>query len=613
MKGGNLAKRMGVRFVLIVGVLIGVNAGALRVNAAQEHSTEAAANAPVFELCLGKQRPRFDPHVDRDLERLGRLAQAALGNDKAAEDATPLWAHDKKCRRGLHEIEHLADAATRCADPDQKRSLIALLLETVQVVNNSQRSPVPERMDALETPWFFIRQIHSPVARGRTPATNLQPGPHEDLSRLDPLPSTFWHAPADIANQNLYDGFGRKRLFQIEDKMCHYDSAKQSYGRNAGCQVDCEGIKVRLKFAEVSSEPFATRIFAALGYNTDPTDYAPQVKIRYAREFFLEFNSRKPLSTRFTFFWLIPLFRMDLQKQHDPFDYIAQAVLHDGRCWSGHELKSHLLRDPRRPSAEPANFRSDIESAIDYLVTVPANVQANEVRGKSIGPWDFEQLDHADRRELRGLGVLAAWLGWFDTRFDNTRLKIVRTGGTAELSHYISDLGGVLGETKGLLYARGERPNSFPWTFTRAPLWQGLHRLALPLRIEGYKPIALTPAFAAMTIDDARWLARRIGQLTERQIVQALVASGFDSGEVRLYTEKLVSRRDRMIIDLGLDNEIALCRPGGVKRDFSYDPIPDGPVSIDVPNHIQLQAPVGKHWVLKGKLVGRPALPQPRH
>src|SRR5262249_23304140 len=160
--------------------------------------------------------------------------------------------------------------------------------------------------------------------------------------------------------------------------------------------------------------------------------------------------------------------------------------------------------------------------------------------------WDFAQLDHPDRRELRGAGLLAAWLGWFDTRFDNTRLRIVHRGGEVELEHYFSDLGGALGQTAGLLYSRGELPNAFPWTFTRAPLWQGPHHLAIPLRIVGYRPVAATSSFAAMTLDDARWMARLIGQITEPQIVQALVASGYDSAATRLYTEKLISRRDRM-------------------------------------------------------------------
>src|SRR5204862_4155507 len=102
-------------------------------------------------------------------------------------------------------------------------------------------------------------------------------------------------------------------------------------------------------------------------------------------------------------------------------------------------------------------------------ITTTANVQKKETIGRNIGPWDFGQLDHADRREIRGAGLLAAWLGWFDTRFDNTRVRVLRNHGRTELIHYITDLGGALGETSGWLYARGERPNDFPWTFTRPP------------------------------------------------------------------------------------------------------------------------------------------------
>ena len=156
-----------------------------------------------------------------------------------------------------------------------------------------------------------------------------------------------------------------------------------------------------------------------------------------------------------------------------------------------------------------------------------------------------------------------------------------------------------------MLYWRGELPNAFPWIFTRPPLWQGPHRLAIPLRLEGYKPVAPTKAFAEMTIDDARWMARLIGQLTEQQLVQALVASGYNSAEVRLYTEKLVSRRDRMVLDLGLAHEISLLRPSGVDRTFSYEPLVDGPVTVGVPGSvgIEVQAPAGEERIVRGRLV----------
>jgi hypothetical protein len=171
--------------------------------------------------------------------------------------------------------------------------------------------------------------------------------------------------------------------------------------------------------------------------------------------------------------------------------------------------------------------------------------------------------------------LLAAWLGWFDSRFENTRLRIVDVDGRRVLRHYFSDLGGGLGRGSGLFSPRGELPDEFGWRFTRAAKAANGQP---SFRVVDFKPIDATSAFEAMTLDDARWMARLIGQLTEEQIVQALVASGFNSAHVKLYTEKLISRRDRMIRDLGLTDEIALLRPNGVNRTFSRDPTRAGPV-----------------------------------
>ena len=55
-------------------------------------------------------------------------------------------------------------------------------------------------------------------------------------------------------------------------------------------------------------------------------------------------------------------------------------------------------------------------------------------------------------------------------------------------------------------------------------------------RIVSYQPIFGNDAFHDMTVDDARWMARLIAQLTEGQMQQALIAAGYTSAEVRLYT-----------------------------------------------------------------------------
>jgi hypothetical protein len=72
-----------------------------------------------------------------------------------------------------------------------------------------------------------------------------------------------------------------------------------------------------------------------------------------------------------------------------------------------------------------------------------------------------------------------------------------------------------------------------------------------------HRPVESTDAFREMTVDDAKWMARLIGQLTERQIGDALRAAGWNRDEGLPYAQKLIQRRNRMIEDLNLQREIA--------------------------------------------------------
>ena len=131
-----------------------------------------------------------------------------------------------------------------------------------------------------------------------------------------------------------------------------------------------------------------------------------------------------------------------------------------------------------------------------------------------------------------------------------------------------------MGAATGWFSPKGENPHEFGWTFTRAPVFRGPGRMTTPFRIVDFKPLVPTRAFSEMTIDDARWMARLIGQLTENQLAQALIASGYDAAQARLYLEKLISRRDQMVCDLDLVNEIPLLRPRGVNRPAQKHPDP---------------------------------------
>jgi hypothetical protein len=516
---------------------------------------------------------------------------------------------NRRERRGLKEIQRLARAALGTHDVHQREPLVNLIREVAAAIDNNHRSPVPARLDFVEFPIKLFRHIRNPLGHGHTIATNLTSGSRSetDSSELDPRPASFWQQRTSIGVQDLYAGFGRVELPRYDERTWDYDEPKTGYGGNPGFKVVSGDQKLKVKFGEITSEPFTARIFHALGYHVDSTDYADHLKIRYSRRLFREFHLRKEIKTRFTVFGALPAYTMKLQRRFDPFACIAWAEMKDGTRVSGLELKARLFRKPKlkHPEDHPDNFRPEVESQIDFLVTVAANIQSEEEKTASIGPWDFGQLGHEHLRELRGVGLLAAWLGWFDSRFENTRLKIVDVDGRKELRHYLSDVGGGLGRGSGLFSPRGELPNEFGWTFTRAVKSANG---APAFRVVDFKPIDDTPAFSEMTVADARWMARLIAQLTEEQIVQALVAAGFDYAQVKLYAEKLISRRDRMVRDLGLAGEIAPLRPNGANRTLSYDPALDEPVRIRTTDGREIITKRGSSVVEMGRLVTKAGL-----
>lgn len=559
-------------------------------------ATLAQIAAPTREK--GAKKEKSGKKQARESEDLENAPTAEL--QKLFIDDTP-----KHEARALTAIGELARDALKASDASTRAERESDILEIQAGLRNARLPVVPEKLGLITTWMFFSKNASSTIGRGHTTATNLAAtGTSGDGGSADPLPSTFWTRPSAIARENLYAGFGRDQLPHFETRIFEYSGPKVSSGTHGGFDVESDGKRFKIKFGEVNSEPFTARIFYALGYHADPTDYAPEIKVRYDRRLFREFNLRKPLTM-----WIAPLgirfWSIQLQPHYDPFTFVTSAVFKDGRKISGAALKQALFKNPHQsdPQDSPENFRTDVETSIDYLIMAAANVQPRDGPTESIGAWEFGGLGHENRRELRGLGLLAAWLSWFDSRTDNTKVRLVRDSQDVRIEHFISDLGGGMGTGAGLFSPQGENPNDLTWTFTEPEIARGPGRMTTPFRIRHFKPNVPTPAFAAMTTDDARWMARLIGQLTENQLREALIGSGYNNAEAKLYLEKLISRRDAMIRDLKLENEIPPLRPGPQNHAFNYFPQSDGPFTAVAPNNAQISARESSDIISGGKLV----------
>ena len=116
-------------------------------------------------------------------------------------------------------------------------------------------------------------------------------------------------------------------------------------------------------------------------------------------------------------------------------------------------------------------------------------------------------------------------------------------------------------------------------------------------------PDSKTDPFYEMNIDDARWMGRLIAQLTEPQIKSALIGAGYEAPIARLLLEKLVARRDQMIRDFGLSDEIKPLRAQAADRHLSYDPGTNGPFEMSTASGAKVTARnTGRYVVRNGFL-----------
>lgn len=207
--------------------------------------------------------------------------------------------------------------------------------------------------------------------------------------------------------------------------------------------------------------------------------------------------------------------------------------------------------------------------------TVPA-IASKAIPGEPIGPFKYfgtrtddpnDIFPHQNRRELRGLRLLAAWTSHDDSRSINTLDMYEGVPGKGYLKHYLIDFGSCFGSGSikpqirraGNEYVIEREPIlkaaltlgiwDRPWRKVKYPDYPGIGRFEADFfQPQLWRPEYPNPAFDRMQLSDAFWAVRIIARFTDKMI-GALVETGeFTSPQSSQYlTETLIKRRDKIL------------------------------------------------------------------
>ena len=196
--------------------------------------------------------------------------------------------------------------------------------------------------------------------------------------------------------------------------------------------------------------------------------------------------------------------------------------------------------------------------------------------GKPVGPFRYygtrsddpnDVIPHEQRRDLRALRTINAWLGHDDSRAINTLDMLVNDHGTPFLKHYLIDFGATLGSASyGANSPRSGNAYLFAWRDSAAqvfslglyaPKWQHAKYPDLPsvgrfeyevFDPERWVPEYPNPAFANENRADRLWAARKIVAFTDEEI-RAIVSTGeySDPAAAEWVARCLIERRNKIV------------------------------------------------------------------
>jgi len=220
---------------------------------------------------------------------------------------------------------------------------------------------------------------------------------------------------------------------------------------------------------------------------------------------------------------------------------------------------------------------ADIEKMFKKISIMPDGriraLASKYVPGKPIGPFTYngfrdddpnDYIPHQHRRELRGLGVISAWLKHTDVKDGNSLDSYVTENGKSYVRHFLIDFGSTLGSaahgpfSPEAGYVNQVDPSDvFHNSFTLGldvKGWEKDNDLVFPsigrYRADIFEPHKFksnmpNPAFDLKTDLDGFWAAKIVMSFTDEQLAAVVKEARYSNPDAELYLLKtLKERRD---------------------------------------------------------------------
>jgi hypothetical protein len=357
--------------------------------------------------------------------------------------------------------------------------------------------------------------------------------PENKKSNCDLSSSIFWSLPLG-PRENEFDRKALERKIKPTFKWAVLDELEVKGSAPKAHIIDLsEGNRWLLKWGdEVHSDVVASRLFAALGYNTDYPYFSKSGEIN------------------------LILGKTDNKKKRSV-SHLVKFIYNGYQINLSPFIKSVGRIDRKMIAANPelAPFRG--QHFVSFKSSALEARPKDELRLGGMLSGDPQNLN---RRELKGAILALLWLGTWDIKEINTLLAIsMNEKSETKLVGSFSDLGLGMG-VKINKFPRDIKAgliNELSWDFVSVEKGQIL--------FNGHVN-SILKQYTSAQYDDLHWMAVQIANIDEKILRHSLSFSGWPSYIQELYFNKLAERRKQILSVFAIEDP----HPMTINRMFSF-------------------------------------------